>query len=99
MQYRTLGRTGLNVSLLGLGSGGATGNLMAPSDLRTSLEKSLRALRTDFVDVFYLHGIAPARYMEVWDQFLPELTAAKQEGLIDVFGPVQRNVQPERVSR
>jgi L-galactose dehydrogenase len=136
MQYRTLGRGGLKVSLLGLGSGGASqlgqryhlspgetdrlvkraleagvnlidtaptysqseallgqalsgvprdqyvlcskfqphaaGNLLhSPSDLRASLEGSLRALRTDFIDVFNLHGI----------------------------GPVQRNIQPERVRR
>jgi L-galactose dehydrogenase len=151
MQYRTLGRTGLKVSLLGLGSGGASklgqrynlstsdtdrlvkraleagvnlidtapsysqsevllgqalsgvpreqyvlctkfqphadGNLLhSPSDLRTSLENSLRALRTDFVDVFYLHGIAPARYTAVRDRFLPELTAARDAGLIHHIG-------------
>jgi L-galactose dehydrogenase len=150
MQYRTLGRTGLKVSLLGLGSGGASrlgqrynfsnsdterlvtraleggvnlidtaptysqsesllgqalsgvprdqyvlctkfqpytaGNLLAPSDLRASLETSLRALRTDFVDVFYLHGIAPARYADVRDHFLPALTAAKQDRLIRHVG-------------
>ena len=115
MQYRTLGRTGLNVSLLGLGSGGASrlgqrynlstseterlvkraldsgvnlidtaptysqsesllgealqgvprdkyvlctkfqpnaggDQLHSPADLRESLEQSLRALRTDFVE-------------------------------------------------
>jgi len=150
MQYRTLGRTGLNVSLLGLGSGGASrlgqrynlstpeterlvkhaldagvnlidtaptygdsetllgqalggvprdqyvlctkfqpfasGDLLPPSDLRSSLEHSLRELRTDFVDVFYLHGIGAARYAAVRDHFVPELLAAQQRGLIRHIG-------------
>src|ERR1700676_3621961 len=133
MQYRTLGRTGLNVSLLGLGSGGASRlgqrykllaseserlvrhaldagvNLIdtAPgyghsedllgqsligvprdryvlctkfqpnaqakqfasaSDLRASIEKSLRSLRTDYVDVFYLHGVAAQSYTTVCER-------------------------------
>jgi aryl-alcohol dehydrogenase-like predicted oxidoreductase len=155
MLYRTLGRTGLNVSLLGLGSGGASrlgqrynfssseterlvtraldsgvnlidtaptysqsesllgqalsgvprdkyvlctkfqpraggDQLHSPDDLRASLESSLRGLRTDFIDVFYLHGIAPASYAAVRDHFLPELTAAKQQGLIKHIGITER---------
>jgi aryl-alcohol dehydrogenase-like predicted oxidoreductase len=155
MLYRTLGRTGLNVSLLGLGSGGASrlgqrynfstteterlvkralaagvnlidtaptysqsesllgqaligvprdqyvlcskfqphasnDQLHKPADLRESLEQSLRALRTDFVDVFYLHGIAPAHFAAVRDHFLPELEAAKQAGLIKHIGITER---------
>ncbi|HLZ28382.1 MAG TPA: aldo/keto reductase [Chloroflexota bacterium] len=156
MQYRTLGRTGIRVSLLGLGSGGmsrlgqryefsaleseglvrhaldAGVNLIdtapgygrseellgqallgvpreqyvlctkfqphapgdrqfyAASDLRASLEASLRALRTEFVDVFYLHGIAPAAYAEVCERFLPELTAARDAGLIRQIGITER---------
>jgi L-galactose dehydrogenase len=155
MQYRTLGRSGLKVSLLGLGSGGASqlgqrynlspgeterlvkraldagvnlidtapsynqseallgqalsgvprdqyvlcskfqphadGNLLhSASDLRASLEDSLRALRTDFVDVFYLHGIGPEQYAAVRDRFLPELTAARAAGLIRNIGTTER---------
>jgi L-galactose dehydrogenase len=156
MQYRTLGRTGLRVSLLGLGSGGmsrlgqrydlapiesarlvrhaldagvnlidtapgygrseellgqalegvpreqyvlctkfqphAPGNnqFHSASDLRASIEASLRALRTDFVDVFYLHGIAPDAYAAVCERFLPELTAARDSGLIRQIGITER---------
>jgi L-galactose dehydrogenase len=151
MEYRTLGRTGLNVSLLGLGSGGASrlgqrynlstseterlvkraldsgvnlidtaptysqsesllgealqgvprdkyvlctkfqpnaggDQLHSPADLRESLEQSLRALRTDFVEVFYLHGVAPGRYAAVRDHFLPELKTVQKEGLIKHIG-------------
>ena len=51
-----------------------------PRELRASIENSLRSLRTDFVDVFYLHGIAPDAYAEVCERFLPELTAARDAG-------------------
>jgi aryl-alcohol dehydrogenase-like predicted oxidoreductase len=155
MHYRTLGRTGLRVSLLGLGSGGASqlgqsynlpstdsvrlvrraldagvnmldtapgyaqseallgqalegvprdryvlttkfqphargSDLYPASDLRTSLEQSLRSLRTDFVDVFYLHGIGPEPYAQVCERFLPEMTAARDAGLIRYLGITER---------
>src|SRR6266852_9068293 len=142
MQYRTLGRTGWRVSILGLGSGGASqlgqryelsaseserlvrhaldagvnmidtapgygnseailgqalhnvprdqyylstkfqphasGDTLYPvADLRASLEHSLDALRTDYVDVFYLHGIGPQPYEAVSERYLPELNKAK----------------------
>jgi aryl-alcohol dehydrogenase-like predicted oxidoreductase len=151
MHYRPLGRTGLNVSLLGLGSGGASRlgqryklpaseserlvrhaldagvnlidtapgyghsedllgqsligvprdqyvlctkfqprtadrQLVSASALRGSIEQSLRSLRTDYVDVFYLHGVTPEAYASVCERFLPELTAAQQAGLIHHIG-------------
>jgi L-galactose dehydrogenase len=155
MQYRTLGRTGWRVSILGLGSGGASqlgqryelpfseserlvrhaldagvnmidtapgyGNsetilgealkavprdqyylstkfqphatretLYTAADLRASLEHSLEALRTDAIDLFYLHGIAPEAYSEVTERFLPELTRAREQGLIKSIGITER---------
>src|SRR5690348_1402885 len=126
MEYRRLGRTGLEVSVLGLGSGGAsrlgqryhlaadeiaalvrhalasgvtmidtapgygesetllgqalggvprasyvlctkfrptTADQLRPTgELRASLGASLTALHTDYVDVLYLHGVAPGSY-------------------------------------
>src|SRR5215207_1897771 len=155
MQYRTLGRTGWSVSLLGLGTGGRSQlgqsyellpqesarlvrhaldqgvNLIdtAPSygdsetrlglaldgvarhtyflstkfqphadkdslhtaqDLRASLEQSLETLRTDYVDVFYLHGVGPQAYEAVNERFLPELYKARDEGLIRAIGLSER---------
>jgi L-galactose dehydrogenase len=155
MQYRTLGRTGWRVSILGLGSGGASqlgqryelparesgrlvrhaldagvnmidtapgyGNseailgqvlqnvprdqyylstkfqphatgdaLYTAADLRASLEHSLEALRTDYIDLFYLHGIGPQPYSEVSERYLPELNKAKQQGLIKSIGITER---------
>jgi aryl-alcohol dehydrogenase-like predicted oxidoreductase len=155
VQYRTLGRTGLRVSLLGLGSGGASrlgqaydasvqditrlvrraldqgvnfidtapsyarsesvlgkalqgvardnyivcskfqphardGSLRPAHQLRQSLESSLEALRTDCIDVLYLHGIAPAVYTAVRDQYLSELQAARDAGKIRWIGITER---------
>ena len=146
MEYRTLGRTNLNVSLLGLGSGGANklgqaqnANRAAmhrlvrhaldiginivdtapvyddsetllgealegvPRDsyvlctkygpregqpagsLRKSLEDSLRKLRTDHVEVMFLHGVTPPRY-DVSLAFLDELQQAREDGLTRWIG-------------
>ena len=155
MHYRRLGRTNWQVSLLGLGSGGASrlgqryempasesarlvrhaldagvnmidtapgygesesllgqalsgvprdtyylstkfqphaeGNDLYPAqDLRTSLEDSLRELRTDYVDIFYLHGIGPDPYQAVTERYLPVLTQAKEDGLIRAVGITER---------
>ena len=150
MEYRRLGRTGLNVSLLGLGSGGAsrlgqkhgldqqavtalvrraldlginhidtapvydrsehllgpalrgvprdsyilatkfwpnrTGDLDPPPVLRASVEESLRRLETDYLDILYLHGIAPDRWEIVSETYLPMMQQLQREGLIRHLG-------------
>lgn len=150
MEYRRLGRTGLRVSLLGLGSGGASrlgqkhgldqravtalvrraldlginhldtapvydhseqllgpalrgvprdsyslatkfwpnrsGDLDPPAALRASVEASLRRLETDYLDIFYLHGIAPDRWEPVSETYLPMMQQLQREGLIRHLG-------------
>jgi L-galactose dehydrogenase len=150
VDYRTLGRTNLKVSLLGLGSGGANrlgqrhaatpaevhslvrhalelgvnffdsspsygdsesllGGALAgvPRDsyvlctkfttragergsARASLEASLRRLRTDHVDVFYFHGLAPEAYDEAVETYMPELQQAQRDGLTRFIGATER---------
>jgi L-galactose dehydrogenase len=157
MEYRKLGRTGLDVSVLGLGSGGASqlgqryhltadesgqvvrralelgvnfidtapgygqteallgqvladvprsayalstkfhpfaedSKLRTAGQLRHSLEQSLRALRTDYIDVYFLHVVPPDRYQAVCEQLLPELRAARAAGLIRHIGITERYV-------
>jgi L-galactose dehydrogenase len=151
MQYRTLGRTGLKVSLLGYGSGGPgrlgqkTGlssaqqdalirrclelgvnlfdtaeNYMRseeilgralggvprssyilatkwsprtgggvkerPDKLVASVEKSLRLLRTDYVDVMQFHGVLPSQYHHVVECFHPTMERLRREGKIRFIG-------------
>ena len=150
MQYRRLGRTNLQVSLLGLGSGGRSrlgqahgleqddvttivrraldvgvncidtapsygrseellgaaldgvprdsyvlGTKFRPwgeagprpaEELRASLERSLRALKTDYVDILYLHGVKREWLDPVLEQQLETLERARQEGLVRFLG-------------
>lgn len=149
MQFTKLGRTGLDVSVAGLGCGGNSrlglgrgksdaeavalvraardegvtffdtaeaygtehilGQAFSPSEraqvvistksriLRGSerlsaaevvanLDASLKRLRTDRVEVFLFHGIAPAHYDYVRDALAPALLAEKQKGKIGHLG-------------
>ena len=149
MQYTTLGKTGLKVSVAGLGCGGnsqvglGTGLSTAQSialvreaiDLgvtfidtaeaygtehivggavagldrgsvvistkchiaqagvpRTgaqavaSLEASLQKLRTDYVDVFLLHGVPPQTYDRVRNELAPALLREKEKGKLRHLG-------------
>src|SRR5262245_50594226 len=149
MDYTTLGRTGLKVSVLGLGCGGPsrlgtlTGHdeeaavavveraidlgvnfldtaelygtesivgkaiqrrnrdeivlctkktifdergLAGAEEVRQGLEQSLVRLNTDFVDVYYAHGIRTQHYEYVRDELVPCLLALRQEGMIRFLG-------------
>ena len=155
VQYRTLGRTGLRVSLLGFGTGGARrmgeaqghtteqqntlvrrcldlginlfdasevygdteeslGEALAgvPRDsyvlatkwsydkedrsaddsgaLRESAERSLRRLRTDYLDVLMFHGIMPDHYDEVVERYVPEMVRLRDEGVVRSIGFSER---------
>ncbi|MBV8888809.1 MAG: aldo/keto reductase [Alphaproteobacteria bacterium] len=148
MDYTTLGRTGLRVSVAGLGCGGfsrlglgtgkseaeAIGIIRAALDLgvnlfdtayaygtetvlgkalagvrredivictkapfslnRTheaerivaSLEASLKALGTDYIDVYQLHGVAPGGYEHAFRVLAPVLLREKEKGRIRHLG-------------
>jgi aryl-alcohol dehydrogenase-like predicted oxidoreductase len=149
MQYTTLGRTGLRVSVAGLGCGGfsrlglGTGKSPAEAEaivrrahelgvtlfdtaaaystepivgkalkgvprdqvvictkalvpggddaaatkaVLDSLDNSLRALETDYVDVFQLHGVPPAEYARARDAIAPALLRAKEQGKLRHLG-------------
>lgn len=143
MEYTTLGRTGLRVSVAGLGCGGfsrlglgtgksetdAIGIIRAALDLGVnlfdtaaaygtepvlgkalrgvkreqvvictkapfgisnpdatpdkavaSLDRSLRELGTDYIDVYQLHGVAPRGYAHALDVIAPALLREKEKG-------------------
>jgi aryl-alcohol dehydrogenase-like predicted oxidoreductase len=137
MQYTTLGRTGLKVSVAGLGCGGnsriglGTGlteaqsialvnealdlgvnfldtaaayetegivgkaikgrprdsvvistksHATSGSAVLANLDNSLRQLDTDYVDIFHLHGLAPAAYDKAMAEIVPGLLRAKEQG-------------------
>ncbi len=153
MIYRTLGRTGLKVSLLGYGTGGPSqfgaragvdragrqriirraldlgvnlfdsaegygaseewlgdaldgvtremyfiatkwgpplgeraGRRADLAGLAESVERSLRRLRTDYIDVMQFHGVAEADYDAVVDRFYPTMKSLQQQGKVRFIG-------------
>ena len=142
MQYTTLGRTGLKVSVAGLGCGGSSrlglerggkahasgmvraaldlginlidnargygteeavgdalvgiprdsyvlttkhltvvgGHTLTPDEFVAGFNRSLRELRTDYVDVFFLHGLNLARWDHAIGRVLPALMREKEKG-------------------
>ena len=156
MQYTTLGKTGLKVSVAGLGCGGfsrlglpsgktedeaarlildAVGmgiNLLdtapvygteavvgralksiprqsvvvatkafvhrnnewfTPEHMVASLEKSLRLMETDYVDVLQLHGVMPYEYSHALEKLGPALLEQKAKGKIRHIGITEQPVE------
>jgi aryl-alcohol dehydrogenase-like predicted oxidoreductase len=55
---------------------------LKPKRLRRSVEKSLRRLRTDHVDLFFVHGLQVRDLHHTREVLVPELLALKDEGLV-----------------
>jgi len=55
-------------------------------ELRKGLEQSLRKLKTDYVDIYHLHGIAPEQYPFSLNSLAPVLLKMREEGKIRCLG-------------
>jgi len=55
---------------------------LKPKRLRRSVEKSLRRLRTDHVDLFFVHGLQVRDLHHTREVLVPELLAMKDDGLV-----------------
>ena len=51
-----------------------------------SFERSLRRLRTDYVDIMQFHGVAAATYDDVVDRYYPVLKGLQEQGKIRFIG-------------
>jgi L-galactose dehydrogenase len=58
----------------------------SPKELSAALEESLGELKSDYIDIYHLHGVAPEDYPLVRDAFVPLMEKAKQEGKIRYLG-------------
>jgi aryl-alcohol dehydrogenase-like predicted oxidoreductase len=57
------------------------GSSAAPAgDVLASLEASLRALDTDYIDIFHLHGLSPRVYDHAMTEVLPALLRQREKG-------------------
>jgi aryl-alcohol dehydrogenase-like predicted oxidoreductase len=149
MDYVTLGRTGLNVSVIGLGGGGSSRlgmnthknelestvlvrkaiemginfidtaevygtepqigealqsmnrdqvylsskyslrngeQFKKPEDLEKSLDRSLFNLRTEYIDIYHLHGVSLKDYDFCVEYLVPELIRMREKGKIRFLG-------------
>ena len=54
--------------------------------LRAGLRDSLRRLRTDYIDIYHLHGLRPEQYDYYHQEIIPELQDLRAQGLIRFIG-------------
>ena len=55
-------------------------------ELKKSLEQSLRRLRTDYIDIYHVHGVEPQEYPYVSDNLVTDLLRLKEQGKIRFLG-------------
>jgi aryl-alcohol dehydrogenase-like predicted oxidoreductase len=65
---------------------GEAPSLKSAAALAESLERSLRRLQTDAVDLFQLHGVPPEWYERVRDRFVPAARRLREQGKFRFLG-------------
>lgn len=59
---------------------------ISPKLVREGVEASLKRLRTDYIDIYSLHGVGPADYPMLRDEILPTFFELRNEGKIRFIG-------------
>ncbi len=62
-------------------------------ELKKGLEQSLRRLKTDYVDIFHLHGVEPDDYSYALNVLHPVLLRMREEGKIRFLGITEAFVE------
>jgi L-galactose dehydrogenase len=57
-------------------------NFVTPAEYKAEIERSLKRLGTDYVDIFHLHGILAHQYKRCIDDFLPVVERLRDEGKV-----------------
>jgi aryl-alcohol dehydrogenase-like predicted oxidoreductase len=57
-----------------------------------TLDESLRILKTDYIDIYHLHGVTPEDYPDARDILVPLMLKAKDAGKIRFLGITERFV-------
>ena len=73
-------------SLIGRGGGETSPVRYTAAEFAENLDASLRRLKTDYVDLFHLHGVALAQLDYARDVLLPEIRRQQQAGKVRYIG-------------
>jgi aryl-alcohol dehydrogenase-like predicted oxidoreductase len=69
------------------------GEVISPQVLQRSLEHSLKALKTDYIDIYHLHGVKPRQYDKVVTKLMPTLEHLRDQGKIRFIGVTESFTQ------
>ena len=61
-------------------------NGKSPDELVKALDESLEELKTDYIDIYHLHGVKPEDYSWACESFVPVMQNAKNQGKIRFLG-------------
>ncbi|WP_240418345.1 aldo/keto reductase [Paenibacillus periandrae] len=60
--------------------------LKQPDDFEKSVDQSLSNLKTDYIDIYHLHGVAAADYAYAVEHLVPEMIKMQEKGKIRFLG-------------
>jgi aryl-alcohol dehydrogenase-like predicted oxidoreductase len=69
---------------------GESERIISAEKMTESLERSLKELGVEYVDVFHIHGLMAQDYAQARDTFVPAMHKAKQQGKIRFLGVTER---------
>jgi len=69
------------------------GNGNPEKEIRRSLEQSLKQLRTDYIDIYHVHGVRLKDYGYAKERFLPVFNKLRAEGKIRALGITEHFVE------
>lgn len=81
---RVVVSTKVKATKLGTSYEGA--DFVEPGDISKSVEKSLRLLGTDYIDLIQFHGVRPHHYEFSFEKLLPELLQIRDAGKVRFLG-------------
>ena len=62
------------------------GELRTVKEIEDTLDASLKALGTDYIDIYHIHGVRPDYYKQAVERFYPLMQKAKENGKIRYLG-------------
>ena len=68
-------------------------NRADPKNVEAVLDKALSELKTDYVDIYHLHGMISADYLRAKEYFYPELLKMRDKGKLRFIGATERFIE------